>query len=48
MTEDELRDPVEGCETLADSLSPFLVEALGLSPLEENELARSLYFGQGL
>ena len=32
VTEDELRDPVEGCEPLADSLSPFLVEALGLSP----------------
>ena len=48
MSEDELQDYVEGCEPIPGSLPPFLVEALGLTPEEENELARSLYFGQGL
>jgi hypothetical protein len=48
VTEDELRDYVEGREPVPGSLPPFLVEALGLTPQEENELARSLYFSQGL
>jgi hypothetical protein len=46
--EDELRDYMEGREPVPGSLPPFLFEALGLTPQEENELARSLYFGQGL
>lgn len=48
VTEDELRDYMEGREPVPGSLPPFLFEALGLTPQEENELARSLYFGQGL
>jgi len=46
VSEDELRDYVEGREPVPGSLPPFLVEALGLTPQEENELARSLYFGR--
>ena len=46
MTEDELRDYVERREQAPNSLPPFLVETLGLTPQEETELARTLYSGR--
>lgn len=47
VSEDELRDYVEGHEPVPTSLPALLVEALGLTPQEENELARTLYSGRG-
>jgi len=46
MTEDDLRDYVESREPIPNSLPPFLVETLGLTPQEETELARTLYSGR--
>lgn len=46
VTENELRDYVEGREPVPTSLPGFLVEALGLTSQEEDELARTLYFGR--
>ena len=45
-TEDTLRDYVEGREPVPTSPPAYLVEVLGLTPQEENELAWTLDFGR--
>jgi hypothetical protein len=47
VSEDELLYYVESREPVPDVLPPLLAESLGLSPQEENELARTLYSGRG-